>query len=170
MKLSRYTQTFEYDGKTIIYNLMNDRRAVCIDPNEWLTLKKLCEGIHIEKEKLSEGMQVFCVDESIDERKVALGLFQSSIWTKQHLSFIVLPTMDCMFRCKYCYEDKNHQKIDNAFMGDFLNAIKKYHETNTLKTLSIEWYGGEPLLMFKEIKQFTQMLNDFCSSNNIVPT
>lgn len=170
MKLSRYTQTFEYNGKTIIYNLMNDRRAVCSDPNELSNLEKLCKGMHIDKKELSDGMQTFCVDELIDERKVALGLFQHSIWTKQHLSFIVLPTMDCMFRCKYCYEDKNHKKIDADFMKDFLNAIKKYHEENVLKALSIEWYGGEPLMVFEEIVQFTQKLNDFCRESNIEPT
>ncbi len=54
--------------------------------------------------------------------------------------------MDCMFRCKYCYEDKTRKKIDQDFMYDFIEAIKTYHSKNKLKTLSIEWYGGEPLM------------------------
>lgn len=43
-------------------------------------------------------MQTFCVDDNIDERKAPFGSLQSIYWGKQQLSFIVLPTMDCMFR------------------------------------------------------------------------
>lgn len=170
MKLSRYTQTVAYDGKTIIYNLLNGKRALCYDPHETEVLARLSQGESIPEDALSEGMRAFCVDESIDERKVSLGLFQNTIWNKQQLSFIVLPTMDCMFRCRYCYEDKNSQKIDATFMRDFLEAIKNYHKENTLKTLSIEWYGGEPLMVFNDIVQFTQNLNAFYSENHIETT
>ena len=170
MKLSHYTQTVEYEGKTIIFNLLNDKRAICTDADDLAMLEKLSQGKSVDKAKLSAGMQTFCVDDNIDERKVALGLLQSVYWDQRKLSFIVLPTMDCMFRCKYCYEDKNQEKIDKNFMNDFLEAIKTYHLENGLKTLSIEWYGGEPLMLFEEIVDFTRKLNDFCDIENIERT
>ena len=170
MKLSRYTQTVEYEEKTIIFNLLNDKRAICTDASDLAMIDRLSRGDFIEQAKLSEGVQTFCVDENIDERKVCLGLLQSAYWNRQQLSFIVLPTMDCMFRCKYCYEDKDHKKIDEDFMDDFLEAIKTYHAKDRLKNLSIEWYGGEPLMVYEEIVNFTKSLNHFCDTENIEHT
>ena len=43
------------------------------------------------RQSLSKGMQTFCVDEDIDERKVCLwDLLQSAFWDKRQLNFIVI--------------------------------------------------------------------------------
>lgn len=44
MKLSRYTQTVEYEGKTIIFNLLNDKRAMYTDAVDLAMLEKLRQG------------------------------------------------------------------------------------------------------------------------------
>lgn len=170
MKLSRYTQIVEYEGKILVFNLLNDKRAVCTDPTDLKMIERLRQGESIDPAKLSKGVQTFCVDENIDERKVCLGLLQSAYWDKRQLNFIVLPTMDCMFRCKYCYENKDHEAIDENFMDDFAEAIRTYHLRNRLKNLSIEWYGGEPLMVYEKIVDFTKNLNHFCETENIEHT
>lgn len=167
LKLSKYTRDIIYEDNLIIYNLLNEKKAICNDPSELEIFNRLKTGEEINIEEISKEMQVFCTEISIDETKIALGLLQSNFWNKHQINFIVLPTMNCMLNCKYCYEEKNNIIIDSNFMDDFYNAIINYHNENQITSIGIEWYGGEPLLLYDKIISFTQKLNKFCNEKNI---
>ena len=60
------------------------------------------------------------------------------------LLLIIMPTEQCNFRCRYCYE-----KFEKDSMSkDTQNAIIKFIQRNKHKYsgVSIDWFGGEPLL------------------------
>lgn len=60
------------------------------------------------------------------------------------LRLTVFPTEQCNFRCSYCYE-----YFDNPQMSQkTLNSLLKFLEQRltSVKILSINWFGGEPLL------------------------
>lgn len=85
------------------------------------------------------------------------------------LRLIVVTTTACNFRCVYCYE--NHASsltIDDAFQANLLNAIADYKERYGFKRLIIEWYGGEPLLLYERLLGFTKDLNRWCEQNEIL--
>ena len=171
MILSRYTRTIPHDDGTIVYNVLNNKKAVCFSPNDSSNLARLISGEDIPAENISIGLKHFCVDAHIDEKKIALGLQQSFLWDKSSLGLIVMPTMECNMGCIYCYENKSDSQVmDNAFMEDTLSAIIQYHKDNPLQHLSIEWYGGEPLIKYAEIVSFTERLNTFCEKERIEVT
>lgn len=167
MKLSKYTFDVAYEGDVILYNLLNSKRAVFTDVHELNTYHALKQGEKIPCSQLSQGMRLFCVDENIDETRVALGMLQSGLWDKRQLNFIMLPTMNCMFQCQYCYEEKSDVKVDADFLDDFVHAIEDYHKENPLQQLGIEWYGGEPLLLYDDIVSVTKKLNALCDREGI---
>lgn len=85
------------------------------------------------------------------------------------LRLIVVTTMACNFRCVYCYE--NHDSplsIDDAFASNLLHAIADYKARYGFKRLIIEWYGGEPLLLYDRLVAFIGELNRWCEQNEVV--
>jgi uncharacterized protein len=64
------------------------------------------------------------------------------------LGLIILPTEACNFRCVYCYETFEHGKMNPILV----QALKKFitSRISDLSSLSISWFGGEPLCAWKE--------------------
>lgn len=74
-----------------------------------------------------------------------------------HLGLTICPTLQCNFRCPYCFE--NSQKDSTAMspenVAQLINFITSYKE---IHHLSLAWYGGEPLLAFAIIKDITERI------------
>ena len=68
----------------------------------------------------------------------------------ESLHLVILPTEQCNFRCTYCYET-----FELGRMGaETLAATTRFLDrvAPSLRRLSIEWFGGEPLVAFREIE------------------
>lgn len=64
----------------------------------------------------------------------------------RNLELNIMPTEQCNFRCEYCYE---HFEI-GRMKPETVSAVKKLvsRRLSELKNLSIEWFGGEPLVAY----------------------
>lgn len=62
------------------------------------------------------------------------------------MNITIIPTMDCNFKCIYCFEE--HKNIETTFNIEnaIINFIKKNIIKHRLKYVYISWFGGEPLL------------------------
>jgi len=67
------------------------------------------------------------------------------------LSLVIAPTLNCNFKCPYCYEHDLPTKKMNHTTQDKLIDFINLHKNKT-KKLSLYWHGGEPMLAFEEIK------------------
>lgn len=76
------------------------------------------------------------------------------------LELIVLPTEKCNFRCTYCYEDF----AIGAMKPSVVSALKGFidNRVQTLKTLSLSWFGGEPLLAKRVVLDVGKHAYDQC--------
>lgn len=107
---------------------------------------------------------------------VPANLNEPEAWTSEYkrgknddsvLDLTILLTMRCQFKCIYCFEgEKNHSNINN----ETVEAIKTFIErrTDSCKTLHITWFGGEPLLEIKRIRELSAFCIEFCRNHNIV--
>lgn len=69
----------------------------------------------------------------------------SASLSEENFNLIIYPTEQCNFRCVYCYED-----FEIGKMPSWLIEATKQLMTNkaeSIKALSIIWFGGEPLLV-----------------------
>lgn len=78
----------------------------------------------------------------------------------RRMQLIIFPTEQCNFRCTYCYEDFAIGRMS----GDTVTGIKNLMAARAsgLKILSIEWFGGEPLVaadIVEEICAYAQDLS-----------
>ena len=90
-----------------------------------------------------------------NEKDVADVLYQDYV-TDNKLTLLLIPIYDCNFRCKYCYESFNDKKMTTEIIA----RIEKYVKANLhdKKSLSIGWFGGEPLMAFSEMVEIMDKL------------
>lgn len=75
-------------------------------------------------------------------------LFSATNPHEYHL--ILLPTEKCNFRCVYCYEDHTKGRMSQETIGAIQNFLERQLEN--LSHLTIDWFGGEPLLGIQAIR------------------
>lgn len=157
MKDSIYNIFFEYNNKIIGFNTLYNT-CLSISPNVYELLKEkfnlnLSKAASYSK-KIDNILQEnkFIIDENTDEHFIIKDILRQNIGDKSQLYIIINPTLNCNFKCWYCYE--THER-NSKISFETVQSIKKYiqNELNTncqLKSIRIDWFGGEPLI-YKEI-------------------
>lgn len=75
------------------------------------------------------------------------------------LHLVLMPTERCNFRCTYCYEDFSNGRMDRSTRQGIRRLLER--RAAGLRSLTIEWFGGEPLLeldIIEEIQTHVQGL------------
>jgi len=72
------------------------------------------------------------------------------------LSLVIAPTMQCNYKCTYCFENESklseYYVMGNKEISGIYDFISKYlQEHFDIKKLSIHWFGGEPLLAYEKV-------------------
>ena len=86
---------------------------------------------------------------SNDEASVDILHHQSlsRLYNRKHLVLTIAPTQNCNFDCSYCFEKwRTPGRMSDEVELAILNYLKVQKESNGLETVSLTWYGGEPLL------------------------
>jgi uncharacterized protein len=71
-----------------------------------------------------------------------------------HLHLILLPTEQRNFRCTYCYEDFSIGRMSPATIQSVKRLIDR--RSRDLASLSVSWFGGEPLLARAVVEDISQ--------------
>ena len=108
---------------------------------------------NIEHSVLNILLNKHIICNSIDDQ---INLCQSIILHKRNIEtfrhITIAPTMDCCFSCYYCFE-KNKQKT--YLSNEIINRIIQFIVSQkNLESLHITWFGGEPLMAIRQIKEF----------------
>ncbi len=107
----------------------------------------------------------FLVQEGTDEyRRIQLEFGQAQYRT-DILQLILLASEDCNFRCTYCYEDFARGTMQPAVR----TAIKKLTESRirSLSSLSVAWFGGEPLYGFEAIEDLAPFFQAIAREHSV---
>jgi len=80
-------------------------------------------------------------------------------------NLIILPTEKCNFRCTYCYEDFEFGRMS----GSVATAIKRLisRRISGLSSLSISWFGGEPLLAKDIVQDIGSFSHKICEERGV---
>jgi uncharacterized protein len=90
----------------------------------------------------------------------------AKLYSDTSLHLVLLPAgTKCNFRCLYCYQDHNSDSMNTIEQNEILAFIKN---NKNLKSLQIDFFGGEPLLNYKWIYNFSQEIVSYTSQNSIL--
>lgn len=149
---SNYVKIIKEKDKTIVFNGKTGNIGV-IDRSKWnLIERKVDENDKEIQNIILELVNKGCLVENREEdwRNVKT-LINMNFFSSNYLNIIILPTEKCNFRCVYCYENFEKGEIKSEVIEGIKNFI--YSKIRNLKILSIGWFGGEPLLAFKKMKE-----------------
>lgn len=106
------------------------------------------------------------VDENQNEQLEFEKAYIAAKKDMSYIDFTILTTKQCQFGCIYCFEDgKSHESISNQTMGDIIHFLS-YH-THTCRRLRVTWFGGEPLLGYKQMQNLSERLITYCDKVDI---
>jgi len=100
------------------------------------------------------------VDEYVDEDRELEYWFQKIKFDTSVLDITILPTLACNLKCTYCLQDgfQSNSFMSQETCSQVVAWIKKKMEDVRPCTLSIVYYGGEPLLNMPAINYLSQEL------------
>ena len=172
MKVSKYNIFLEDEANEegiLSYNSLTGAMAL-IEYEKYNHLKDFeLKGIEIPDKKFSDDLFEggFIINDDVDELKLLkLNLLQSRYRTG-NLGLTIATTLACNFRCVYCYEKKARLKgeMSKEIQKDIIEFVKS--KIKHLSSLSITWYGGEPLCAWSVIENLSRELIRLCEENDV---
>jgi len=97
--------------------------------------------------------QGFIVPKETDEIQKVRELIKSVDHRDDTYKLMILPTMNCNFKCWYCYEThiKGSKTSEVELKKIKLLIDNKFNEMKFLKKFDLSFFGGEPLLYYKDV-------------------
>lgn len=111
------------------------------------------------------AMQGILVPSTVNELNKARRLHESLFEQEDRLNLCLVPTEKCNFRCVYCYEDFLHGRMSQQVIDSVVRMVQR--QAADLRTLSISWFGGEPLTAFDVIEEISHRVIDICKEHQI---
>ncbi|MBO9693655.1 radical SAM protein [Chryseobacterium sp.] len=95
------------------------------------------------------------VDQNLDELQEVIKRSKEVDYTDKTYRLIINPTMNCNFKCWYCYE--SHivgSKMSNEGVNRIMKFIDKTLENNkNLNSFDLSFFGGEPLMYYSKVTE-----------------
>ena len=153
MKFSRYNFLKRYDDATIFFNAATCALAV-VDENFLRVLEDIRNNSYDEKnydaQLIADMKSSGClVEDDVDELERLEFYRNLAKYDMTNFGLTIAPTLDCNFRCKYCFETHPKGKMSSETQA----ALIKFVESR---------YGGEPLLAKEIIWSLSEKFLELC--------
>ncbi|MZP28321.1 SPASM domain-containing protein [Heliobacterium undosum] len=109
----------------------------------------------------------FLVPSDIDELEVFKKQYLKERQRTDNMGLTILPTLNCNFGCAYCFEgdEKSTVLMPENIQHSIFRLLEKKAET--IKSLNITWFGGEPLIGLNIIKKLSNRIIPYCDTRGI---
>ncbi len=114
---------------------------------------------YISKQLVEHG---YLIPSDRDENDCVKKRMAEIVLNERYLHLIIMPTEQCNFRCKYCYETFEKGKMSKTTQ----DAVIKYVKKNILNYvgLVVSWFGGEPLMAIDVVEYLSENFIKICKS------
>ena len=155
--ISRYNLSAQVPGKDAVA-IANLYKGTCAEysPLE-LYLLSVLDGLR-ENHPIIERFAKRGIITRIDERAALETLGRAVCSAPYGVGLTICPTMNCNFDCPYCFEHHRPGKMSQAVQDDVVALAERMLDLNGGKNLSVNWFGGEPLLAPDVIESLSERL------------
>lgn len=109
----------------------------------------------------------FVLEDPESEAEYLFYQFNKYKFNDRVLELLVLPTMECNFKCAYCFEHNRTGVMSIEVQRALVDFVEDQYENRPFKTLKVSWYGGEPLLAMDVIENLSHEFIDFCGKRGL---
>lgn len=155
MKYNKYVYWHTDADHFVLYNMYNNEILATNEEIHSLLLKyknnvEALKNIHpsLYNELHSK---YYIVENDFNETEELIKKWDNDEKNKQELSLIIIPTLSCNMSCWYCYEKHDgNLTMSTDIIDSIYRLINDKIQSDSLKKLSINFFGGEPLLSLKK--------------------
>lgn len=171
MKPSKYNFYIAKEDKTIFFNAIslnyftvekkkeNLVKKIIEDPNNYLNESSSFYNTLVNGKYIVPDDQV--------ELDVIREKYNNTINSKNY-KLILLPTLECNFRCWYCIQAHVKGKMSAAMVDRICRHLEFMIVHEKIESLAIEWFGGEPFKYFNDVvRPISIFARDICAKYNI---
>ena len=174
MKLSRYNIILHEEpnpGEALIFNTLSGALFL-LEPEYYMSLLSLIDGSNLTIEdhrRLSDMMSDgFVINDSEEESNLLIHKFRTISYSLgTTLKVKIMTTMACNLSCKYCFEsDMDRTQIMNKERSSLVikRLIQRAKDIQA-ESISVDFYGGEPLLNMEAIIYIAENLREWAIDN-----
>lgn len=161
LKTSQYNFAVDADdGKLLLYNSRTGAFAVFESANTEVVKKALIEPNSESNNKIIDSLKQcgFLVPAAMNELEQIQNRFSRFRESAKTMTLTMLASENCNFRCPYCFiYDRRGMNMAPWVYDAVLKLIHK--SAGTKFALSVNWFGGEPTLEYRNIISFMGRLN-----------
>lgn len=175
MKKSVYNYHLQQNGNHFIYNTYSDA-IIQLDEtlmecySNMTTPEVIVEmnELHIDFVNYLKEFK-FLVPIETNEYEVVKSELNTQFNDESKFRLIINPTMNCNFKCWYCYEDHvKSSKMNEDIIERTQTLIFQKVSNPKLKTFELDWFGGEPLLQYNSVVvPILSFTRELCEQANI---
>ena len=156
MKYSQFNNHFFYEQKYIWFNSFSNEFLILEPILHDLLQSSINEKNPLELKKIHQDFydallsKKFIVDKFVNEIELVREWNKKLIEDDNFYHITINPTMNCNFKCWYCYETHiKDSKLSDKTIQAICNHINIVFNTYpNLKDFKLSWFGGEPLLYY----------------------
>ncbi len=157
MELSKYNVTSYVDSGIIVFNTLTSA-IVKMSSEEWDIVRK-GDLNNIPSEIASQLLCMGIITDKSDSQILQYKYeFYKNAFESKTPFLYVAPTMNCNFRCFYCFEEGH--KHQATMTEETALKIVRFLKVQNKNEVNIVWFGGEPMLGFDLIMFLCRQLQN----------
>jgi len=119
-------------------------------------------GLKIKKYLVKNGFLIPAATDEYEQLKVRN---REGIPSRECFDLILIPTLDCNFRCFYCFEEHRPEVMPR----EVVERLVLWGEKNIPRygNISLSWFGGEPLLELDTVLRLSESLRAICQRHSV---
>lgn len=171
-KTSKYNYTIPYKSRVLFFNGLKGN-GFNMSHEEWNRLEKFLQNLDSFKATFPADFDRlyslgYIVDADFDEIAYVKHKNREACYSNRDYMLIINPTLECCFRCWYCYEEHQQGHMGKAVISALRKHISSRVGKGDISSLYLSWFGGEPLLYFDEIVYPTSLFAmKQCNKNHL---
>ena len=176
LKKSQYNYVVSLENNDVVVFNGVSKAIGRFKPQQFDIVKTIFEKPNVPVNTFQDGFIIksylirngFLISKNFDEFEILKERNRIAINGKYSFDLLILPTLDCNFRCFYCYEEHRPVHMSQKVEEGIKNWTKKNLES--YPALNLSWFGGEPLLRVDTILRLSDFFQNFCKQHGKVFT
>jgi uncharacterized protein len=171
-KLSKYLLKKEHQDLMIIFNSLN-KKIFAINKNKYKKIIDHKNNLKLLKENEPALFGLFyklgnIIDNTNKELDSIVIKNREKIYDNSTYRLTINPTLDCNFSCWYCYEEHDSKRMRKKSIKIIESFVLNIVSQKGVKIFNLDWFGGEPLLYFRElVYEISKKIKEICLNNNV---
>lgn len=156
MIIPKYVHVEEKQDEVILTSDIDGTQVILRGPNTIADFAKIRQGQEVDNGELNGKLKMTGMYVDLESFTEIATKYRDKLANTLRLT--IMPTLNCNFRCVYCYEDHSSPMMTEDTFEGILAHIN--NDLENVNVVNVGWFGGEPLLAADLIIKYSEKIKD----------